>query len=253
MVSSSPFGVETMPAETLLREVDLPNYISDVHDLLRGAILGAPLPKRELEKVAQVIINRAIEDWGNRAAYSVVAARVLAFISEREEAKAREVRKAWGEPDPPFALRSVMSYIQEVIGEKESFKKMSNGWDKWYSFLSCILHFFQFNAASPVLSTSVPTMLTTQTWRALRELTDWNPRKTNAEKIAIQMFLLKNFFTSKAGMLLHDLDKKNMDDFMNHLRDKFSDPALTDEAMLDVFMEVFEVRASWRKFSKATA
>ena len=78
----------------------------------------------------------------------------------------------------------------------------------------------QYNAASPVLSTSVPTMLTTQTWRALRELTDWNPRKTNAEKIAIQMFLLKNFFTSKAGMLLHDLDKKNMDDFMNHLRDK---------------------------------
>jgi len=253
MVSSSPYGSETMQAEALLREVDLPNYISDVHDLLRGAILGAPLPKRELEKVAQVIINRAIEDWGNRAAYSVAAARILAFISEREEAKAREIRKAWGEPDPPFALRSVMSYIQEVIGEKESFKKMSNGWDKWYSFLSCILHFFQFNAVSPVLSTSVPTMLTTQTWRALRELTDWNPKKTNAEKIAIQMYLLKSFFTSKAGMLLHDLDKKNMEDFTNLLRDKFSDPNLTDEAMLEVFMDIFEARASWRKLPKASA
>ena len=110
MVSSSPYGSETMQAEALLREVDLPNYISDVHDLLRGAILGAPLPKRELEKVAQVIINRAIEDWGNRAAYSVVAARILAFISEREEAKAREIRKAWGEPDPPFALRCTSDF-----------------------------------------------------------------------------------------------------------------------------------------------
>jgi len=256
MVSSSPCGTttsEAMQAEALLRQVDLPNYIDDVHDLLRGAILGTPLPKRELEKVAHVIINRAIEDWGNGAAYSLVAARILAFISEREEAKAREIRKAWGEPDPPFALRSVMSYIQEVIGEKESFKKMDKGWNKWYSFLSCILHFFQFNACSPVLSTSVPTMLTTQTWRALRELTDWNPKKTNAEKIEIQMHRLKEFWTSKAGKLLHDLDKKNMDDFTNLLRDKFGDPNLTDEAMLDVFMDIFEIRASWRRSSKPIA
>lgn len=236
-----------------MREVDLPNYIVDVHELLRGAILGTPLPKRELEKVAQVMVNRAIEDWGNRAAYSVVAARILAFISEREEAKAREIRKAWGEPDPPFALRSVMSYIQEVIGEKESFKKMSNGWDKWYSFLSCILHFFQFNACSPVLSTSVPTMLTGQTWRALRELSDWNPRKTNAEKIAIQMLLLRSFITSKAGLLLSELDTKSMEDFTNLLRDKFSDANLADEAMLDVFMDIFEAKASWRKCAKQVA
>lgn len=253
MVSSSSYGSETMQAEALLRDVDLNNYIVDVHELLRGAILGTPLPKRELEKVAQVIINRAIEDWGNRAAYSVVAARILAFISEREESKAREIRKAWGEPDPPFALRSVMSYIQEVIGEKESFKKMSNGWDKWYSFLSCILHFFQFNASSPVLATSVPTMLTTQTWRALRELTDWNPKKTNAEKIAIQMNLLRSFMTSKAGVLLNELDSKNMEDFTNLMRDKLSDPNLSDEAMLDIFMDILETRASWRKSSKPSA
>ena len=52
-------------------------------------------------------------------------------------------------------------------------------------------------------------------------MTDWNPKKTNAEKIAIQMYLLKSFFTSKAGMLLHELDKKNMEDFTNLLRDKY--------------------------------
>ena len=135
MVSSSPYGSETMQAEALLREVDLPNYISDVHDLLRGAILGAPLPKRELEKVAQVIINRAIEDWGNRAAYSVVAARILAFISEREEAKAREIRKAWGEPDPPFALRFIISDFALLSACVCLIAE-------YYIMLQCAAHFF---------------------------------------------------------------------------------------------------------------
>ena len=34
---------------------------------------------------------------------------------------------------------------------------------------------------------------------------------------------------------------------------RFSDPNLTDEAMLEVFMDIFEARASWRKLSKTSA
>jgi len=246
MVSSSSFAHDATISEDLLRQIDLPNYISDVHDLLKAAIAGNPLQKRELEKVSQTIINRAIEDWGDHAAYAIVAARTLTFISEREEAKAREVRKAWGEPDPPFALRSVMTYMQEIIGEKEAFKQMKHGWEKWYSFLSCVLHFFQFNSASPVLRTSIPTMLTTQTWQALRELIEWSNKKTNYEKARMQMNLAREFL-SKSGKLLNELDKKHMEEFANLARDKFGDPNLSDRELLEILLDILEMRASWKR------
>lgn len=241
-------AVDAMEPAALLEQVDLPNYISDVHDLLRAAIGGESLPKRELEKVAQTIINRAIQDWGNHAAYSLVAARILAYMSEREETKAREIRKTWGEPEPPFAMRSVMSYMQEILGEKEEFKKMDRGWDKWFSFLSCLLHFYQFSAMSPVLSTSIPTMLSGQVWLAMRELTEWNKKKTNVERIRHQMSLIQTFMLNAGSVLC--ADTKNMEEFTNILRDKFGDPNLTDEKTLDMLMEILELRASWRKTGK---